>query len=107
MENFTPLFLTAHYSTLPSVFGPDQRSRETIFITQIYSQQNRNKQRKGSKIMDKNSLKLVAGMILVGSVSQLLPHPSNFSPMAAIAMFGGAKLFDKRMAFFATLASLL
>jgi hypothetical protein len=57
--------------------------------------------------MNKYSLKLAAGMILVASLSQFIPHPPNFSPMAAIAMFGGAKLGDKRLAFFVTLASLL
>lgn len=33
---------------------------------------------------------LLAGMILLAALSRLLPHPMNFSPVEAIALFGGA-----------------
>jgi hypothetical protein len=33
---------------------------------------------------------LLAGMILLAALSRLLPHPQNFSPVEAIALFGGA-----------------
>jgi hypothetical protein len=33
---------------------------------------------------------LLVGMILLAALSRLLPHPPNFSPIEAIALFGGA-----------------
>ena len=32
----------------------------------------------------------LAGLILLAALSRLLPHPPNFSPVEAIALFGGA-----------------
>jgi hypothetical protein len=40
---------------------------------------------------------LLAGMIILAALSRLLPHPPNFSPVEAIALFGGA-YFVKRSA---------
>lgn len=36
--------------------------------------------------------------IIIGVFARLLPHPANFTPIAAIALFGG-KYLDKRLAF--------
>ena len=33
---------------------------------------------------------LLGGMIVLAALSRLLPHPPNFSPVEAIALFGGA-----------------
>jgi multisubunit Na+/H+ antiporter MnhF subunit len=33
---------------------------------------------------------LLGGIILLAALSRLLPHPPNFSPMGAVALFGGA-----------------
>lgn len=38
------------------------------------------------------SLFLVIGLILVAAASRLLPHPSNFVPVGAMALFGAAAL---------------
>jgi hypothetical protein len=38
------------------------------------------------------SLLLVIGLILVAAASRLLPHPSNFVPVGAMALFGAAAL---------------
>ena len=38
---------------------------------------------------------LLAGIILLAALSRLLPHPPNFSPVEALALFGGA-YFSKR-----------
>jgi hypothetical protein len=38
------------------------------------------------------SLLLVIGLILVAALSRLLPHPSNFVPVGAMALFGAAAL---------------
>jgi hypothetical protein len=37
----------------------------------------------------KNNTIIVIGIILIASLSRLIPHPSNFAPLGAIAMFGG------------------
>ncbi len=38
-------------------------------------------------------------MIIVTALSRLLPHPPNFTPIAAIALFGAAYFKNKKMAF--------
>ena len=32
----------------------------------------------------------LTGLILLAALTRLLPHPPNFSPIEAIALFGGA-----------------
>lgn len=46
---------------------------------------------------------LVVGLILVGIVSRLVPHPWNATPLTAIALFGGTYL-SKRFAILLPLA---
>jgi hypothetical protein len=41
---------------------------------------------------------LLAGLILVAALSRVLPHPPNFSPVEAIALFGGAYFASRRIA---------
>lgn len=38
-------------------------------------------------------------MILVAAAFRIIPHPPNFSPVAGIALFGGACITDRRIAF--------
>jgi hypothetical protein len=38
---------------------------------------------------------VLTGMILIAAFSRLIPHPPNFTAVAAIALFGGA-FFDKK-----------
>ena len=42
---------------------------------------------------------LISGLILIAAIVRLLPHPPNFAPITAIALFGGAYISDKRLAF--------
>jgi hypothetical protein len=49
----------------------------------------------------------ITAMIVVAAASTLIPHPPNFTPLAAIALFAGAQLTDRRAAFAATLGTLL
>lgn len=49
---------------------------------------------------------LTFGLILVAALSRLLPHPMNFTPMAAIALFGGVYL-DKKHTFIVPLVAML
>jgi hypothetical protein len=41
----------------------------------------------------------VSTAIAIGAVSRLLPHIDNFTPIAAMALFGGAYITNKRLAF--------
>ncbi len=41
---------------------------------------------------------LLAGMIVLAALSRLLPHPPNFSPVEAMALFGGAYFANRAWA---------
>jgi hypothetical protein len=43
--------------------------------------------------------KIVLLIIIFGVICRLIPHPPNFSPITAIALFGGLNFSDKRIAF--------
>ncbi len=49
--------------------------------------------------MNKRQLFVVTGLVLVATLTRLIPHPYNFTPITAIALFGGAHFADKRLAF--------
>ena len=57
--------------------------------------------------MHQPRLIVLAGMILAAAAARLIPHAPNFTPIAAIALFGGAQFADKRLAFFVPLAAML
>ncbi len=46
------------------------------------------------------------GIILFAVVLRLLPHPANFAPIAALALFGGVYL-DKKVAFMLPVVAML
>lgn len=46
------------------------------------------------------------GMILAVAALRLAPHPFNFAPVTAIALFGGAHFSNKRLAFLIPLAAM-
>jgi hypothetical protein len=48
----------------------------------------------------------ITSAIFVVAASRLFPHIPNFTPLAAMALFGGAYLSDKRMAFIVPLLAL-
>lgn len=50
---------------------------------------------------------VVAGIILMAAIMRLIPHYPNFTPIAAIALFGGAHLGKKWLSFFVPLFALL
>ncbi|CAN5581787.1 hypothetical protein BH11BAC2_BH11BAC2_23720 [soil metagenome] len=43
--------------------------------------------------------KVVIGFILLGAFCRLIPHPLNFAPIGAMALFGGTYIQDKKQAF--------
>lgn len=49
----------------------------------------------------------LAAMIALAALSRLLPHPPNFSPVEAMALFGGAHFASKRLALLVPLAAML
>jgi hypothetical protein len=51
-------------------------------------------------------LGVLLAVILVAALTRLIPHPPNFTPIAAIGLFGGAYLTRRWMAFAAPLAAL-
>jgi hypothetical protein len=57
-------------------------------------------------IMNKPRILLLTGMITTAALSRLIPHPPNFSPVAALALFGGAAIASKRLAFVLPLAAM-
>ncbi len=46
-----------------------------------------------------NKFFTILGLILIVSVTRLIPHPANFTPIAAIALFGGTYFKNKKIAF--------
>ena len=50
---------------------------------------------------------VLAGMILLAALSRLIPHPPNFTPIAAMALFGGAYFINKKWSFGVPLLAML
>ena len=55
----------------------------------------------------KPRLALLIGMIFAAAAMRLLPHPPNFTPVGALALFGGAHVDKNRWAFIIPLAAML
>jgi hypothetical protein len=51
-------------------------------------------------------LALIAGMILLAALSRLVPHPWNFSPLEAMALFAGAHIARRWVSTLVPLAAL-
>jgi hypothetical protein len=56
--------------------------------------------------MSKRSLVLV-GIVVAAALARLVPHPPNVTPIAAMALFGGACFADRKMAYLLPLAAML
>jgi hypothetical protein len=50
---------------------------------------------------------LLLAIVFSAAALRLLPHPSNFTPIGALALFAGAHFDDKRWAFIVPLAAML
>lgn len=48
----------------------------------------------------------LAGLILLAAVFRILPHPPNFAPITAMALFGGACIADRRLALLLPLSAM-
>jgi hypothetical protein len=49
---------------------------------------------------------VLTAMIVLAALARLIPHPPNFTPVGAMALFGGACLADRRLALLVPLAAL-
>ncbi len=49
----------------------------------------------------------VATLIIIAAITRFLPHPANFTAIGAMALFGTARLNDKRLAFILPIAAML
>ncbi|MEE9571888.1 MAG: DUF6580 family putative transport protein [Candidatus Neomarinimicrobiota bacterium] len=50
---------------------------------------------------------ILTGMIFIAAFVRLIPHPPNFAPVAAMALFGGAYFSKRWMAFLVPLMAML
>lgn len=57
--------------------------------------------------MARQTTLVLAGIMLATMAARLLPHPPNFTPIEAVALFGGAYVADRRLAFLLPLLALL
>ena len=49
---------------------------------------------------------VLAALIFIAALSRVLPHPPNFSPIEAVALFGGAYFASRRWALLVPLAAM-
>jgi hypothetical protein len=49
----------------------------------------------------------IGSLILMAAATRFLPHPANFTAIGAMALFGTARLQDKRLAFILPIAAML
>ena len=52
-------------------------------------------------------LLLLVGLIVAAALSRLIPHPWNFSPIEATALFAGAYFVDRRLALLVPIGAML
>src|ERR1700739_3739555 len=50
---------------------------------------------------------VILGIVLAAAALRIAPHPMNFAPIGALALFGGAYFTSKRAAFAIPLLSLI
>jgi hypothetical protein len=56
--------------------------------------------------MNKRSMVLI-GVVAAAALARLLPHPPNVTPIAAMALFGGACFTNRKMAYLLPMAAML
>ena len=56
--------------------------------------------------MNKRSMVLI-GIVAAAALARLVPHPPNVTPIAAMALFGGACFTNRKMAYLLPLAAML
>lgn len=51
--------------------------------------------------------RVLMGLMVLAALSRLLPHPPNFTPLIALAVFGGAAFSNRTLATVVTLGAML
>jgi hypothetical protein len=49
--------------------------------------------------MTNKNILLISGMIILAALTRFIPHPFNFTAIGAMALFSGANVKDRRIAF--------
>ena len=57
--------------------------------------------------MSKLRFSVLIGIIFLAALSRLIPHPFNFTPITAIALFGGAHFANKKQAYLVTFGAMI
>lgn len=57
--------------------------------------------------MLKPRIAVLTSMVLAAAASRLIPHPPNFTPIIALALFGGSYFTDRRTAYVVPLAAMV
>lgn len=57
--------------------------------------------------MNQSRYALVLGFIVMAGMARIAPHPLNFTPIGALALFAGAHLREKWLAYLAPMLALL
>jgi len=57
--------------------------------------------------MTQSRFYVLAGFVLAAAAMRLMPHPWNFTPVAAMALFAGAQISHRGVAFLLPLAAML
>ncbi len=60
-----------------------------------------------NSVLNKPNAWAVLVFLLVAGITRALPHPPNFAPIAAMALFGGAYLTDRKLAFLLPLVAMM
>ncbi|MCS6851905.1 MAG: hypothetical protein NZ700_12140 [Gemmataceae bacterium] len=58
------------------------------------------------KQLNRGRMILLVAMVLAAAGYRLVPHPPNFGPVTALALFGGAHFPDRRLALLVPLAAM-
>jgi len=56
--------------------------------------------------MKQSSFAAIVGLVIAAALFRLAPHPPNFAPIAAMALFAVAHIADRRLAFLVPLAAM-
>ena len=56
--------------------------------------------------MKNRQLAIIAGMVMAAALFRLFPHPPNLAPIAAMALFAGAHIGNRKLAFLVPLAAM-
>src|SRR6267143_2137610 len=105
----TPSSSMAPFFNLPSPFEREKLSTAMASYSAIYCRKWRKHQNERRNLSKENLLYrtlLALVLIILAAALRIAPHPWNFTPVGAMALFSGAVLKDRRLAFLFPLLAL-